>query len=59
MNREKLIITCELEGLPEGANILDFQITIIEKGFLSRVFRDWRKVTYKKAIITDMKIEKT
>lgn len=56
--KEKLIITCEIDNLPENSNILDFQIVIIEDGWLSRVFKNWRKISYKKAIITDLKVEK-
>jgi len=56
--KEKLIITVEIEDLPENSNILDFQLTIIEDGFLSRIFKGWKKVTYKKAVISDMKVEK-
>lgn len=52
MKKEKLIITVEIEDLPENANILDFQLTIIEDGFLSRIFKGWKKVTYKRAIIS-------
>lgn len=54
---EKLIITCEVD-VPIGANMLDFQVIILEEGLLSRIFRDWRKVTYKRAIVTDLKVEK-
>ena len=56
--KEKLIITCEIENLPENANILDFQITVMEKGFLSRIFKDWRKITYKRAMITNIEVKK-
>ena len=50
MEKEKLIITVEIEDLPENANILDFQLTIIEDGFLSRIFKGWKKVTYKRQL---------
>lgn len=56
--KEKLIITAEIENLPENSNILDFQLVMIEEGWLTRVFNNWRKVTYRKAIITDLKVKK-
>lgn len=56
-NIEKLIITCEVD-VPINANMLDFQIIILEEGFLSRIFKKWRKISYKRATITDLKLEK-
>jgi len=58
MKKEKLIITCEIDNLPENSNILDFQIVIIENGWISRIFKDWRKISYRKATITNLKVEK-
>jgi len=58
MEKEKLIITCEIDNLPENSNILDFQIVIIENGWISRIFKDWRKISYRKATITNLKVEK-
>lgn len=55
---EKLIITCEIDRLPDDANVVDFQIAIMQDGWLTRIFKDWKKITYKRATITDMKVEK-
>lgn len=56
---EKLIITCEIDRLPDDANVVDFQIAIMQDGWLTRIFKDWKKITYKRATITDMKVEKS
>jgi hypothetical protein len=58
MNKEKLIITCEIEDLPEDSNIMDFQIRIVENGWLTRIFKNWKKIRYERAIITKMEVEK-
>lgn len=56
--KEKLVITCEIENLPENSNILDFQLIIIEDGWLSRVFKNWKRISYRKAYITKMDVLK-
>jgi hypothetical protein len=56
--QEKLVITLEVDKLPEDTHFIDFQMTVMEKGWLTRVFKDWRKITYKKAIVTNMVVEK-
>jgi hypothetical protein len=59
--KEKLIITCEIDNIDnfvEDIDILQLQIITINKGFLSRIFKNWRKITYKPAIIKEMKTEK-
>lgn len=55
---EKIVITVEIEDLPAGSQILDFQITTIDKHWLSRLFKDWKKVTYRKATVTSLTVEK-
>jgi hypothetical protein len=55
---EKLIITCEIEDLPEDSNIMDFQIRIVENGWLTRIFKNWKKIRYERAVITKMEVEK-
>lgn len=57
---DKLIITCEIDAgkMPEGSQVLDFRITIVQDGLLTRVFKDWKKVTYIPAVITKMTVEK-
>ena len=29
-----------------------------KEGIFSKIFKNWRKITYKPAIVTDMKVEK-
>lgn len=58
MKKEKLVITLEIEDLPRGAQILDFQITVIEDHWLSRVFKNWKKISYKRALVTDLQVKK-
>ena len=59
MKKEKLIITCEIENLPENSSILDFQLVIIEEGWLSKIFKGWKKISYRKAIITKLDVKKS
>lgn len=55
---EKLIITCEIEKFDSDEDILQFQIITIQKGVFSRIFKNWRKITYKPAIVTKMEVLK-
>lgn len=56
--KEKLTITCEVDDFQDNTHILSLQIIVIEKGLLSRVFKNWRKITYKPAVITNMQVTK-
>jgi hypothetical protein len=58
MKQERLIITAEIEDIDFDTSVLDFQIRVLERGWLTRVFRNWRRVHYKPAVITDLKVRK-
>ena len=55
---EKLIITMEVEDWEPNAHMVDFQVTIMEKGWMSRVFRNWRRVKYLRVPIKNLHVEK-
>lgn len=57
--KEKLVITCEIDCFDPDEDILQLQIITIKRGWFSRVFKNWRKISYKPAIVTEMKVEKT
>lgn len=56
--KEKLVITCEIENLPDNAKFLDFNLTIMEDGFLTHIFRNWKKITIVPAVVTKLEVEK-
>lgn len=56
--KEKLIITCEIEDFPENMDFLEFRLMVVEDGFFTRVFRNWKRVTYRRAVVTNMQVEK-
>jgi hypothetical protein len=58
MKKEKLIITLEIEDLPKNAKIMDFQIITIDEHWLSRIFTNWKKVTFRKAMVTKIIVKK-
>ena len=58
MKKEKLIITCEIDHFDADEDILSLQIMTIKNGIFSKVFKNWRKITYKPAVITKMEVEK-
>lgn len=58
MNREKLIITLEVEDWPDDVNVVDFSFAVMEKGWLTKIFKNWRKLVIKRVPIIDLKVEK-
>lgn len=50
--KEKLIITCEVEDFPEDGQFLDFRITVVRDGWFTRIFKDWKKIEFKRALVT-------
>lgn len=54
MKKEKLIITCELEDFPDNAHLLDFSVTVIEDSWISKIFTNWKKISFKKVTITSL-----
>lgn len=58
--KEKLIITCEVDDLPQGSFPLSFDVCFVQdtKGIM-RLFSNfgWKKVTYRRATITDLRKE--
>lgn len=58
MKKEKLIITLEIDSLPEKCKMVDFQMIVIEDNFMRRIFKNWKKITYIPVPITKMVVEK-
>lgn len=58
--KEKLIITMEVDELPESEFPLQFSVHQIESMWLNRFhpFRNWRKITMHNLRITAMNVEK-
>ncbi len=56
--KEKMIITMEVENFPEGTSMLDFRLLVLEDGLISKVFKSWKKVSYKRVQIKNMEVVK-
>ena len=54
----KIIITAEIEDFPENGKFLDFSFVIMEDGWLTKIFKNWKKITIKRAMITNLEIKK-
>jgi len=60
--KEKLIITCEVEDLPEGSYPMSFDVCFVQhRQGLMRLFGGfgWKKITYRRATITNLETEKS
>ena len=58
MAKEKLVITMELEDLPENAQVMDFSVRIMQDGWLTLFFKDWKKITLKRVNIKKIAVTK-
>ena len=56
--KEKMIIAMEVENFPEGTSMLDFRLLVLEDGLISKVFKSWKKVSYKRVQIKNMEVVK-
>ncbi len=56
MKKEILRITMDLEDLPANAQIMDLRVTIIEDGWYSRIFKNWKRIKYEKVYIKSLEV---
>lgn len=58
--KEKLIITMELDKLPEGDLPMSFSVNTVQDLWISRFkwFKSWKRVIYTPVPITSLKVQK-